>query len=116
MGDPILFYVIVYGKEYNKEEEEVTCMKIGCFISQKKAGDHTCNTTRLALLYRKHVQGNDAIRNALCTMLKQIYWFSARVKECDQGDWEYLGPHCVLVPAATEQNEGSKDRKVSCRR
>jgi hypothetical protein len=112
MGDPILFYVIVFGKEPIKEEE-VQCMNIGCFISQKKAGDHKSNATRLALLYRKHVQGNDAIRNALCTMLKQIYWFSARVKKCNQGNWKYLSPHCALVSAAAEENE---DRKVSCRR
>jgi hypothetical protein len=88
-------------------------MKIGCFISQKRAGDRRRNTTRLALLYRKHVQGNDAIGNALCTMLKQIYWFSAQVKDRNKGNnWKYLGPHCALVPA--EENEGSEDRKVSC--
>jgi hypothetical protein len=69
MGDPILFYVIVFGNVPG-EAEDVQRMKIGCFISQKKAGDHKCNTTRLALLYRKHVQGNCAIGKALCTMLK----------------------------------------------
>jgi hypothetical protein len=72
MGDPILLYVIVFGNVPG-EEEDVQRMKIGCFISQKKAGDHKCNNTPLALLYRKHVQGNCAIGKARCTMLKQIY-------------------------------------------
>jgi hypothetical protein len=112
MGDPILFYVIVFGNEPD-EEKDVQCMKIGCFISQKTAGDHKRNTTRLVLLYRKHVQGNDAIGKALCTMLKQIYWFSARIKNCDPGNWKYLGPHCALVE--TNEDEGSEVRKVSFR-
>jgi hypothetical protein len=44
MGDPILFYVIIFGNEPD-EEKDVQWMKIGCFISQKKAGDHKRNTT-----------------------------------------------------------------------
>jgi hypothetical protein len=117
MGDPILFYVIVFGNEPD-EEKDVQCvtqsMKIGCFISQKIAGDHERNTTRLALLYRMHVQVNHAIGNALCTMLEQIYWFSARIKNCDPGNWKCLGPHCALVE--NNEDEGSEVRKVSFRR
>jgi hypothetical protein len=119
MGGPIVFYVIVFGNEFQ-------CMKIGCFISQKKAGDHNHNnTTNLALFYRKHVQGNDVMGKALCTMLEQIYWFRTRIdnckncdpgncKKCDPGNWKYLGPHCALVE--TNEHEGGKVRKVSFRR
>jgi hypothetical protein len=44
-------------------------------------------------------------------MLEKIYWFSARIKNCDPGNWKYLGPHCALVE--TNEDEGSEVRKVS---
>jgi hypothetical protein len=76
MGEPILFYVIVFERGTRTKRKMSTVHEDWVLYLRRKLESTNSNTTRLALLYRKHVQAHYAIGKALCTMLEQIYWFN----------------------------------------